>query len=145
MSLTQDFNKAVVVLFLGVVIVRIWLLLGKNSLERNSLVWQRSRLQRWTVLRNGIFAASTRWVHAEVSGTLSIGSTPTWSCHLVWWPQPGQSTGPSSSLRSAPCVLLRLLLHFRFEKQKRCSARGRAFFSHWLHTSQGRLEALLSA
>lgn len=45
----------------GVVIVRIWLPHGKNSLKRNSLVWQRSRSLKWTVLLNGIFAASTRY------------------------------------------------------------------------------------
>lgn len=45
----------------GVVIVRIWLRRGRSSLERNSLVWQRSRSPRWTALQSGIFAASIRY------------------------------------------------------------------------------------
>ncbi|KAF6112094.1 thioredoxin domain containing 5 [Phyllostomus discolor] len=45
----------------GAVIVRIWLLLGSNSLKGNSLVWQRSRLLKWIVRPNGIFAAGSRY------------------------------------------------------------------------------------
>lgn len=125
------------------VIVRIWLRRGRNSPEKNSLVWQRSRSRRWTALQSGIFAASTRWVH--VAGNPPGGPECRERTHME--PSSGalgstrRPTLPASSQPSVPRVPLRLLLCSHFEKQKRCSVKGKAFLPLAIHLSLGDFRA----
>lgn len=81
-----NFNRAVILPFLGVATVRIWLLSGKNSLKGNSLAWQRSRSLKWTVLSSATSAASTRWVPMDEN--TSGGADRVWSWNVVSLSQP---------------------------------------------------------
>lgn len=127
-SSTQDFNKAVLV-SLGVVIVRIWLLLGRNSLKRNSLVWQESRSPRWTALLSGVFAASTRWVHVEENAD---GGSESWGGQQagLWWHcalSQHNARCPHPSTKHFLCPFA-FFFFFPLLKSKRDALRGRALF-----------------